>query len=233
VTTHYLYRILVPDGRAYIGRSVRPEARFSQHCRADSGIGQAIRRHGRQNCIFEILDAGTGDDIKDLENRTILKFNTLYPAGYNNARSDMRKKMKQLTVGPDGSIPAYVLRNSLDAIFAPGSSPQTLQNCGCVEMTANAVGRAGIQCIFPGWCFAWGQARFPWEGWRSSVLDLPSLAAMRADSLPSELVRRNRLQQLNEPELASLLASEVSDQGVRAVWGAFGSEGPLGRFVPS
>jgi len=83
MTVHYLYRILLPDGRAYIGVSMRPERRFSDHCRADSYVGAAIRRHGAHNCEVQILCAGSKDYIYDLEERAIKTFNTWAPYGYN------------------------------------------------------------------------------------------------------------------------------------------------------
>lgn len=83
---HYLYSILLPDGHAYIGRSVRPRLRFSEHACADSYVGNAIRHHGPHNCILQILCAGSKDYIADLEQRAILKFNTLAPWGYNAGR---------------------------------------------------------------------------------------------------------------------------------------------------
>jgi hypothetical protein len=82
VTVHYLYRILLPDG-VYIGKAVDPQSRFSDHCRADSYVGDAIRRFGRQNCRLQILCAGSEAYISDLEQRAILKFNTKAPCGYN------------------------------------------------------------------------------------------------------------------------------------------------------
>jgi hypothetical protein len=220
VTVHYLYRILVPDGRAYIGRSKSPRSRFSTNCGAASGIGQAIQRHGSDNCVFQILCAGPEDYIKDLENRAILKFNTLYPAGYNNARSDKsyQKRKKLMTPGPGDWVPVNEFPDYLDAIFGPCTSPQTLSNCGSVEMTANTEGRRAIERIFPGWVFAWRQAGFPWVGWRSSVLHLPSLAANCANTLPPDLVKLKPLQAANDNQLSFLMASAAEDQGVRSAW---------------
>ena len=222
---HYLYMILVPDGRAYVGVSLDPQRRFSEHGSENSPLGKAIQRYGRERCEFKVLCVGPQDFIYDLEREAIRKFNTLFPNGYNGAPSSKpyRKIKKQLILRPGDSIPVNVLRNQVDAILAPGSSPQALQNCGSVEMIANVEGRCAIGGIFPEWYFAWGQARFPWAGWLSNVLHLPSLAAKCPDFLPSELVRLNQLKPLDGPQLASLLASWVSDQGARAVWGTFGS----------
>jgi hypothetical protein len=235
MTVHYLYRILLPDRRVYIGRSEEPKRRFSEHCVAPSGIGQAIRRYGRQNCVFQILCAGPEDYIRDLENRAILKFNTQYPAGCNWAPFDKsyEERKKQRTFSPGDRIPVNELPARLDAIFAPCTSPQTPPNRGWIEITANAEGRHAIERrMFSGWAFAWRQARFPC--WRSSLLHLPSLVANCASSFPSELVRLVGLKQMDDAQLAPLLACAASDQGVRAAWFTFGDNGePIIDFVES
>jgi len=83
MTVHYLYRIVVPDGRAYIGVAMKPGARFYEHCVADSYIGEAIRRYGHHNCVLDILYDGSKEYIYALEKWAIKEFNTLFPAGYN------------------------------------------------------------------------------------------------------------------------------------------------------
>ena len=48
-----LYRIVIPDGRAYIGVTKNsPARRFSDHCRAQTLVGEAIRQAGRKNVRF-------------------------------------------------------------------------------------------------------------------------------------------------------------------------------------
>ena len=51
---HYLYRITMPDGRSYIGRSDNPTRRFSEHCSNTSYVGAAIRLYGPENCKLRI-----------------------------------------------------------------------------------------------------------------------------------------------------------------------------------
>jgi hypothetical protein len=79
----HLYRILLPDGRSYIGVAKDPRARFSGHSGAPTRIGEAIRRYGRNACRLEILCVGSRDYILDLERHAIIAFNTRWPAGYN------------------------------------------------------------------------------------------------------------------------------------------------------
>jgi hypothetical protein len=80
---HYLYRILLPDGRRYIGVSKQPKYRMAAHYRAPTYIGAAMRLYGRNACRLEILCGGPRDYIYELEERAIKKFNTRYPAGCN------------------------------------------------------------------------------------------------------------------------------------------------------
>jgi hypothetical protein len=81
----YLYRVILPDGRGYIGVSINPKLRFRVHSSPStrSFIGEAIRHYGRQACRLEILCAGSCDYMYQLERHAIAAFRTRYPAGYN------------------------------------------------------------------------------------------------------------------------------------------------------
>lgn len=220
---HYLYRIVLPDGLAYIGVSLDPQQRFSNHCSSKIPLGRAIQRYGRENCKFEILCVGTEKYIYALEGRAIQKFNTQFPNGYNGAPSDRPHLQTKDRSTFDDPISVNELPNRLDAIFGLDASEQALSpNRGSVEVTANGKGRHAIESIFPGWIFAWQRARFPWAGWRSSTLHLPSLAANRTDSLA---FRMNLVRQLDEAHFASLLALAANEQGIRAGWLTFGDNG--------
>ena len=71
---HYLYSITLPDGRVYIGLSRDPEKRFSEHCRASSYIGEAIRHYGPEKCKLRILCKGEPSFISELEESAIDAF---------------------------------------------------------------------------------------------------------------------------------------------------------------
>lgn len=86
----YLYRILLPDGRAYIGASKNPKARFAAHYSARTHIGSAMRLHGKAACRLEILCAGSEEYIYALEKPAIKMFNTRYPAGCNRDSGGLR-----------------------------------------------------------------------------------------------------------------------------------------------
>jgi hypothetical protein len=83
---HFLYRIVAPDGRAYIGVTKSPKKRFSAHChRSSSAVNAAIREFGRAAMKFELLTCGPNEYIYELEAAAITAFNTRQPNGFNLA----------------------------------------------------------------------------------------------------------------------------------------------------
>jgi hypothetical protein len=219
----YLYRILFPDGRHYIGISDQqpPQKRFAQHHRADTLVGHAIRHYGLHNCLVEVLSAGARVDIGNAEGRAISFHNTRFPAGYNYAprpdsaegRAWFLERLKDLS--PQWAVDQA---SGLDMIFTPAMSFEKRPNCGWIEMTANRKGMRTIEYMFPGLVFDWKRLRRPWDGRWSTVAHLPSLAAKCGYSLRSELIALIPLQSLNDAELASLMACATYEEGVHAAW---------------
>lgn len=80
-----LYRITLPDGRAYIGAAKKPNVRFVEHCRGKYLIGESIRVAGKENVSFQVLASGEQDYIFDLEGRAVEAFGTRWPQGLNVA----------------------------------------------------------------------------------------------------------------------------------------------------
>jgi hypothetical protein len=226
MTRHYLYRISVPDGRAYIGITDSPQRRFSQHRCADTAIGRAIRQYGPDNCKFEILREGSEFDIKDLENRYIRLHRTEFPAGYNGApfpgAIDGEKQFLESLNHPS-PVDTLWDPDRFDAIFSPALPPEMCPNGGWLEMTANRFGRHAIEQIFPGWVFLWQPLKSRQNDWRSSVSNLPQPVAHCADSLRCEHLILTRLPALGDGELASLMAEAAQDEGARATWRPAGS----------
>lgn len=80
------------NDKRYIGITTRSvEERFEEHCKANSYIGRAIRKYGRENFFVSIID--TADDKEELFEleREYIKFHGTYKNGYN------------LTIGGDGA----------------------------------------------------------------------------------------------------------------------------------
>jgi hypothetical protein len=226
MTRHYLYRISVPNGRAYIGITNSPQRRFAQHRCADTAIGRAIRQYGPDDCRFEILRDGSEFDIRQMEDRYIRFFKTRFPNGYNSAPSlGAIEGQERFPESLKLSSPLDELGNAsrFDSIFIPALPPDKRLNSGWIEMTANSDGRRAIEQIFLDWVFLWQPLKRPWEGWRSSISHLPSLCARCSDSLRSELLGLSRLQALNDDALASLMAQAAHEEGVRAAWLPSGS----------
>lgn len=97
------YKILNPYGvvylianrvnnKKYIGITTRDVSdRFKEHCKANSYIGRAIRKYGKNNFSIQIIDmAHTKEELFDLEVKHISNYNS-YRDGYNQ------------TVGGDGA----------------------------------------------------------------------------------------------------------------------------------
>ena len=72
--------------KIYIGQSIHIETRWQEHCRnsSESLIGKAIKKYGKQNFSFQILEEVTDiTSLDDLEAKYIKQFNSLTPKGYN------------------------------------------------------------------------------------------------------------------------------------------------------
>jgi group I intron endonuclease len=72
------------NGKAYVGLTTRTvKHRFTQHCRADSVIGKAIRKYGKDSFTVETLaKADTLEELEELEIKYIAMYDT-FKNGYN------------------------------------------------------------------------------------------------------------------------------------------------------
>ena len=86
---HFLYKILLSDGRSYIGVSKNVADRFKAHRRALSEIGAVLRR---QSAEVTILVCGHKEYIYDLEKKAIAAFKTRHPHGLNVAEGGIGKR---------------------------------------------------------------------------------------------------------------------------------------------
>jgi hypothetical protein len=78
-----LYKITMPDGRAYIGVSKVLQIRVRNHRRSLHPIGVAIREVGFESVRVQVLARGARDYIYELEAKAIEIFGTRFPAGLN------------------------------------------------------------------------------------------------------------------------------------------------------
>lgn len=71
--------------KIYIGQSIEIERRWQKHLNAqdDFIIHQAIRKYGKENFIFSILEECDMLELDNRENYWINQYNSLIPNGYN------------------------------------------------------------------------------------------------------------------------------------------------------
>lgn len=81
-----VYKITnLENGKIYVGQTRRTlEERFKEHCQADSAIGRAIRKHGKEKFKCEILETcKTLEELNEREKFWIKTFDCMIPKGYN------------------------------------------------------------------------------------------------------------------------------------------------------
>ena len=81
-----IYKITnLVNGKIYVGQSVDMERRFQKHLYANDNflIHKAIRKYGRQNFSFQILEECSQEQLNDKEILWIKTLNSMVPNGYN------------------------------------------------------------------------------------------------------------------------------------------------------
>lgn len=81
------------NGKVYIGQSVHIEKRWAEHCRPSSNslVGEAIKKYGKENFSFQILEITTQEDLNNRESFFIKQYNSLVPNGYNMKYEDNKE----------------------------------------------------------------------------------------------------------------------------------------------
>ena len=71
--------------KIYVGQSIHIERRLKEHCfpSGDSLISKAIKKYGKENFSFELIEECSLEELNDRESYYIQKFNTVVPNGYN------------------------------------------------------------------------------------------------------------------------------------------------------
>lgn len=86
VLIYKIYKIInLVNGKIYVGQTTKTiEARFKKHSTADSLIGQAIRKYGKENFKLELIaECETVEEANELEMHWIKELNCKAPNGYN------------------------------------------------------------------------------------------------------------------------------------------------------
>lgn len=73
------------NGKSYVGQTTRTiKKRFVEHAKAKTCLGNAIRKHGKENFTIEILEeCATSEQLNEREIFWIARFNCKHPNGYN------------------------------------------------------------------------------------------------------------------------------------------------------
>lgn len=73
------------NGKVYIGQSIHIERRWQEHCQPSSRslVGKAIQKYGKEHFTFQILEECAEEQLDEIEERYISKYNSVVPNGYN------------------------------------------------------------------------------------------------------------------------------------------------------
>lgn len=80
--------------KVYIGQSVHIEKRWQEHCQSssDSLIGKAIKKYGKTNFSFMVLEECDKNLLNEREEFFIKQYNSIVPNGYNIEERDNGRK---------------------------------------------------------------------------------------------------------------------------------------------
>jgi len=100
------------DGKCYVGQTIRTlEKRWSEHCKPNDeciALRNAIQKYSPKNFDVSVIMITTDDLLNELEQENIIKYNSLYPNGYNIQTggskgkkhcAESREKMRQSKLG--------------------------------------------------------------------------------------------------------------------------------------
>lgn len=86
------------NNKSYIGQSIHCGKRLDEHCKGNQLIDEIIQLEGVENFTFEILKTVEKDLLSYWEDYYIMKYNTIFPNGYNkrwNCDEEKRKLIKK------------------------------------------------------------------------------------------------------------------------------------------
>lgn len=74
------------NGKIYIGQSIHIEKRWQEHCQPSNNkslIAKAIKKYGKENFLFEVIEQCTKEELLEKEEYYIKMYNSVVPNGYN------------------------------------------------------------------------------------------------------------------------------------------------------
>lgn len=87
------------NNKSYIGQSIHCGKRLDEHSKGEQFIDEIIQLEGIENFDFNILKEVDKEELNYWEDYYIIKYNTLFPNGYNrkmNTNKDIQKEIKKL-----------------------------------------------------------------------------------------------------------------------------------------
>lgn len=87
------------NNKSYIGQSIHCGKRLDEHSKGEQFIDKIIQLEGIENFDFNILKKVDKEELNYWEDYYIIKYNTLFPNGYNrkmNTNKDIQKEIKKL-----------------------------------------------------------------------------------------------------------------------------------------
>lgn len=87
------------NNKSYIGQSIHCGKRLDEHSKGGQFIDEIIQLEGIENFDFNILKEVDKKELSYWEDYYIIKYNTLFPNGYNkkmNTNKDTQKEIKKL-----------------------------------------------------------------------------------------------------------------------------------------
>ena len=87
------------NNKSYIGQSIHCGKRLDEHSKGEQFIDEIIQLEGIENFDFNILKEVNKEELNYWEDYYIVKYNTLFPNGYNrkmNTNKNTQKEIKKL-----------------------------------------------------------------------------------------------------------------------------------------
>ena len=122
-----VYKLTNTDnGKIYVGQTrFTVEKRFKEHARAESFIGDAIRKYGEEQFMIEVLETcETREEAYELEIFFIAKFNCMAPNGYNLTKGGIHYPQFESENGDDWVI---VYRDTIMNLAQETINPSVLR----------------------------------------------------------------------------------------------------------